>query len=74
MSSIDATALAYVLDRADNSVIAVYGLRAGAFDIYMEMQKGVLKVNRQATMYTPVVKTSMSFWWSTFSTRLRALT
>jgi molecular chaperone DnaK (HSP70) len=66
VSSIDAAALACGLDRADNSVIAVYGLRGGAFDIYMEMQKGILKVNRQMTIHTPAVKTSMSFWWSTF--------
>jgi hypothetical protein len=64
MSSIDAATLACGLDHAGDSVIAIYGLRGGAFDLYMEMQKGVLKVNRQMTIHTPAVKTSMSFWWT----------
>jgi molecular chaperone DnaK len=40
-----AAALAYGLDRADNSVIAVYDLGGGTFDIsILEMQKGVFEV------------------------------
>jgi molecular chaperone DnaK len=40
-----AAALAYGLDRADNSVIAVYDLAGGTFDIsILEMQKGVFDV------------------------------
>ena len=38
-------ALAYGLDRAENSVIAVYDLGGGTFDIsILEMQKGVFEV------------------------------
>ncbi|CAL1711403.1 unnamed protein product [Somion occarium] len=40
-----AAALAYGLDRADSSVIAVYDLGGGTFDIsILEMQKGVFEV------------------------------
>jgi len=40
-----AAALAYGLDRTDNSVIAVYDLGGGTFDIsILEMQKGVFEV------------------------------
>ncbi|TFK23136.1 heat shock protein [Coprinopsis marcescibilis] len=40
-----AAALAYGLDRVDNSVIAVYDLGGGTFDIsILEMQKGVFEV------------------------------
>ncbi|KAI9507760.1 heat shock protein 70 [Russula earlei] len=40
-----AAALAYGLDRAENSVIAVYDLGGGTFDIsILEMQKGVFEV------------------------------
>jgi len=40
-----AAALAYGLDRSDNSVIAVYDLGGGTFDIsLLEMQKGVFEV------------------------------
>jgi molecular chaperone DnaK len=40
-----AAALAYGLDRADSSVIAVYDLGGGTFDIsVLEMQKGVFEV------------------------------
>ena len=40
-----AAALAYGLDRSDNSVIAVYDLGGGTFDIsILEMQKGVFEV------------------------------
>jgi len=40
-----AAALAYGLDKADNSVIAVYDLGGGTFDIsILEMQKGVFEV------------------------------
>ncbi|KAI0669668.1 heat shock protein [Trametes maxima] len=40
-----AAALAYGLDRADNSIIAVYDLGGGTFDIsILEMQKGVFEV------------------------------
>ena len=40
-----ATALAYSLDHADSSVIAIYDLSGGTFNISMlEMQKGVFKV------------------------------
>ena len=40
-----AAALAYGLDRADNSIIAVYDLGGGTFDIsVLEMQKGVFEV------------------------------
>ena len=40
-----AAALAYSLDRADNSVIAIYDLGGGTFDIsILEMQKGVFEV------------------------------
>lgn len=40
-----AAALAYGMDRADNSVIAVYDLGGGTFDIsILEMQKGVFEV------------------------------
>lgn len=40
-----AAALAYGLDRSDSSVIAVYDLGGGAFDIsILEMQKGVFEV------------------------------
>lgn len=41
-----AAALAYGLDRSDNSVIAVYDLGGGTFDIsILEMQKGVFEMN-----------------------------
>jgi hypothetical protein len=40
-----AAALAYGFDRADSSIIAVYDLRGGTFDISIpEMQKGVFEV------------------------------
>ena len=40
-----AAALAYGLDRSDSSVIAVYDLGGGTFDIsILEMQKGVFEV------------------------------
>ncbi|TFY81718.1 hypothetical protein EWM64_g2295 [Hericium alpestre] len=40
-----AAALAYGLDRSDNSIIAVYDLGGGTFDIsILEMQKGVFEV------------------------------
>jgi hypothetical protein len=40
-----AAALAYGLDRSNNSVIAVYDLGGGTFDIsILEMQKGVFEV------------------------------
>ena len=40
-----AATLAYGLDRSDSSVIAVYDLGGGTFDIsILEMQKGVLEV------------------------------
>ncbi|KAH7906067.1 heat shock protein 70 family, partial [Hygrophoropsis aurantiaca] len=40
-----AAALAYGLDRADSSVITVYDLGGGTFDIsILEMQKGVFEV------------------------------
>ena len=40
-----AAALAYGLDRADSSIIAVRDLGGGSFDIsILEMQKGVFKV------------------------------
>ncbi|KAH7907148.1 heat shock protein 70 family, partial [Hygrophoropsis aurantiaca] len=40
-----AAALAYGLDRADSSVIAVYDLGGGMFNIsFLEMQKGIFEV------------------------------
>jgi molecular chaperone DnaK len=40
-----AAALVFGLDRADNSVIAVYDLGSGTFDIsILEMQTGVFEV------------------------------
>jgi len=40
---INATALAYTMDHADNSAIAVYDLSSELFDVsILEMQKGIL--------------------------------
>ena len=45
-----AAALAYGLDRAENSVIAVYDLGGGTFDIsILEMQEGVFEVKSKST-------------------------
>jgi molecular chaperone DnaK len=57
-----AATLAYGLDRADSSVIAIYDLGGGTFDIsILEMQKGVFEIESTNGDHTWVVKTSMSF-------------
>ena len=56
-----AAALAYGLDRADNSIIAVYDLGGGTFDIsILEMQKGVFEVKSVNDDFTLVARTSIS--------------
>ena len=45
INELTAAPLAYGLDRSDSSVIAVYDLGGGTFDIsILEMQKGVFEV------------------------------
>jgi len=73
IKELPSAALAYGLDCADSSVIAVYDLGGGTFGIsVLEMQKGVFEVKSTTEMLTSVVKSLVIFPSTISSTNLRS--